>query len=128
MKHAAAFFAAALLLAAPVSAQQAPVRMTLEQTMLLRCSALFAIVAGEQDRGVARALAYPPLRERGREFFVQSAARLIDELNWSSDQIEAALRTEAEQFQADMARSPDRSALIDSFMQPCLVALDGTGI
>ena len=75
------------LFAVPASAQQ-PARpaMSLEQQMLLRCSAAFAIVADQQARGLASAGAYPPMAQRGREFFVRSSARLMDELHLPREQ------------------------------------------
>ena len=119
----------AALIAAPTAAQEpAPAPMSLEQTMLLRCSAAFAVVAGEQERGSASALAYPPLAERGKEFFVRAGAQLMDERQLSREQIEAAVRTEAERFQSDSARAADRPGYVDGVMQPCLAALEATGL
>jgi uncharacterized protein (DUF58 family) len=118
-------FLAAVLLAAPLStpvmAQPAPVPMTLEQQMLLRCSAAFALSAGEQQRGVAGAQAYPALGERGREFFVRSAARLMDALKLTREQIQARLREEAQVLSAEPARLAD-------VMPPCLSALEASGL
>lgn len=92
---------AALLLATPLAAQeaapapQAEIRLTLEQAMLLRCSAAFALVADRQIRGEEWALAYPPLAEQGREFFVQATARLIDELQISENVLAEVIYAEA---------------------------------
>lgn len=120
---------AALPLAMPASAQQpGPAAMTLEQTMLLRCSAMFALVAGEQQRGVARALAYPPLATRGREFFVRAGARLMDERQLSREQLEAAMRAEAAEVQQGIARAADPAAFVAGVMQPCLAMLDASGL
>ena len=120
---------AAAVLAGPVLAQQPePAALTLEQTMLLRCSAMFAIVAGEQQRGVSRALAYPPLAERGQEFFVRAGARLMDERHLSREQLEAAMRTEAAELLQGSARSPEPARFVDGVMQPCLAALDASGL
>jgi len=124
-----ALFLAAVPLAVPASAQQpAPAAMTLEQTMLLRCSAMFAIVAGEQQRGVARALAYPPLAQRGQEFFVRAGARLMDERHLSREQLEAAVRAEVAELQQGSARSADPAAFVAGVMQPCLAMLDASGL
>lgn len=121
--------AAAVLLAAPAAAQPVETApMTLEHAMLMRCSAVFAVVAGEQARGTTSALAYPALGERGREFFVRASARLMDERHMSREQVEAALRAEAARFQADWARAPDRARFIDGLMQPCLAALEASGL
>jgi uncharacterized protein (DUF58 family) len=118
-------FLAAVLLAVPLStpvmAQPAPVPMTLEQQMLLRCSAAFALSAGEQQRGVAGAQAYPALGERGREFFVRSAARLMDALKLTREQIQARLREEAQVLSAEPAR-------LAEVMPPCLSALEASGL
>lgn len=118
---------AALPLAVPASAQR-PAAMTLEQTMLLRCSAMFALVAGEQQRGVASALAYPPLAARGREFFVRAGARLMDERQLSREQLEAAMRAEAAEVQQGISRAADPAAFVAGVMQPCLAMLDASGL
>ena len=122
-------FLAAALLASPAPAQQAPTRpMSLEQQMLLRCSAAFAIVANEQQRGLASARAYPPLGERGKEFFVRAAARLMDELQLPREEVQARLRAEAETLRGGPSVASERATLLDSVMQPCLAALDASGL
>jgi hypothetical protein len=117
----------AALLAVPAAAQETP-RFTLEHRMLLRCSAVFAIVAAEQQRGLASALAYPPLGERGREYFVRSSVRLMDDLQITREQVEASLRAEAEGLRKAAAEAADPAAYVDSVMQPCLSALDASGL
>lgn len=96
--------------------------------MLLRCSAAFAMVAGEQQRGVARANAYPALAQRGREFFVRAGARLMDERHLSREQIEAEVRTEATSLQENAARAANPDKFLDDVMQPCLIALTASGL
>lgn len=117
--------------AAPLAAQQegedAPV-LGLEQAMQLRCSAAFAIIAGEQARGVESALEYPPLGERGREFFVRAMATLMDEQALSREQVEALLRAEVAKLQGDAMRAGEPAAYVDSVMQPCLLALEASGL
>jgi hypothetical protein len=122
-----AIAALAALVALPAAAQEAP-RYTLEHRMLLRCSAAFAIVAGEQQRGVATALAYPPLAERGREYFVRSSVRLMDDLAITREQVEASLRSEVEALQKASADAADPAGYLDSVMQPCLSALEASGL
>ena len=125
MKTAGLLLSAALL-AAPAAAQEPP-RFTLEHRMLLRCSAAFAIVAGEQQRGAASALAYPALGERGREYFVRASVRLMDDLKLTREQVEASLRAEVEELQeASGHAAPARD--IDSVMRPCLSALEASGL
>ena len=116
----------AVLLAAPATAQEPP-RFTLEHRMLLRCSAVFAIVAGEQERGTA-ARAYPPLGERGREYFARTGARLMDDLKLSREQVAASLLAEVEAQQKASREAADPAAYIDSVMQPCLSALEASGL
>jgi len=100
--------------------------MTLEQQMLVRCSAAFAIVAGEQERGVAAARAYPPLNESGKEFFVRAGARLMDELQLSRETLAALMKAEVERLQAKSVASENPAASVDEVMQPCLSLLDAT--
>lgn len=117
----------AALFAAPGAAQQPPA-FTLEHRMLLRCSAVFAIVAGEQQRGVAAALAYPPLAERGRKYFAHTGTRLMDDLKLSREQAEASMRAEAEAIRQAATEAPDRAAYLDGVMEPCLSALEISGL
>ena len=121
------FLLSAAVLAAPAAAQEPP-RFTLEHRMLLRCSAAFAIVAGEQQRGAAWALAYPALGERGREYFVRASARLMDELALSREQVEASLRAEVEGLHKASTETANPAAGIDGVMQPCLSALEASGL
>jgi hypothetical protein len=126
MKTVLLTFAAALL-AAP-GAAQGPPPFTLEHRLLLRCSAAFAIVAAEQQRGIASALAYPPLGERGREYFVRSSVRLMDDLALTREQVEASLRSEVEGLQKASTEVLDPAAYLDAVMQPCLSALEASGL
>lgn len=95
---------AALLLATPLAAQDpqptadpaAVPQLSLEQRMLLRCSAAFALAANRQAAGEGWALAYPPLADSGREFFVLATAQLADETGADVPAFEPLLRAEAE--------------------------------
>lgn len=94
---------AAALVATPLAAQEAapaaaaaPPPLSLEQRMLLRCSAAFALAANRQAAGEAWATALPPLAERGREFFVVATAQLADETGLDVPAFEPLLRAEAE--------------------------------
>ena len=114
-----AFLAPVLaLLATPLAAQPTP--LSLEHRMLLRCSAAFALVAARQDAGDAEALAYPPLKERGREFFVRASAKVMDEAKLDRAALAEAMRSEAEA----MVDAPS----LDQIMPPCLDALTAAGL
>src|SRR5688500_14758931 len=125
MRKFLAFIAIALL-GVPASAQQPT--LSLEQKTLLRCSAAFAIIASEQQRGVATALAYPPLVERGKEYFVRSSARLVDELQVTREQVEVMLRGEVEALQAGSVAADNPAQFVDQVMQPCLLSLAASGL
>ena len=117
----------AALAAVPAAAQEPP-PFTLEHRMLLRCSAVFAIVAGEQQRGVSSALAYPSLAERGREYFVRSSVRLMDDLKITREQVEASLRAEVAELRTAADKAAEPAAYLDSVMQPCLSALEASAL
>lgn len=125
------FPAALLLLALPALAQDvaadaapdpapAAAPLSLEQRMLLRCSAAFALVANRQQSGEEWAQAFPPLSSRGREFFVQSGALLMDEAGIDSTALAALLESEAQSMVA-----ADQLA---QMMPICLPLLDQSGI
>ena len=117
---------ALLALAAPAAAQDVPA--SYEQTMLLRCSAAFAIVAGEQARGVPAAKAYPDLQLRGKEYFVRASAQLMDELHLTREQIAAHVRAEVAAQQDAAAKAADARLYRDGVLQPCLQSLDASGL
>lgn len=120
----------ALLLCAltvPASAQELP-QPTIEQQTLLRCSATFALVAGEQAKGDPVALRYPALGERGREYFVRTAAKLTDELGVPRETVMTLLNRETERVKADRAAAADPAEITDRIMQTCLVSLIASGL
>src|SRR5690349_18646502 len=121
------------LVAAPAVAQPAPEaapapRLSLEQTMQLRCSAAFAIIADEQRRDVKSELTYPPLGERGKEFAVRAGARLMDQLQLSREAYQALFKAEVESLQRGSIEAGDPREYVDAIMRPCLAALDASGL
>lgn len=104
-----------------IAAADAPV---LDSATALHCSAAFAIVADEQARGIASARAWPELGKRGREFFVQAGARLMDEQKLSRAQMQARFKAEVEKLQSETMASPDPAAAVRAVMVPCLALLD----
>lgn len=116
-----AVITALLAMAFTLAAMPAQARaMSLEQQTALRCSAAFALVSAAQAHGDGTAAAYPDLSERGREFFVQASARLMDETALSRQELGAKLRTEALALQ-------DGDALA-AIMPGCLLLLDASGL
>ena len=111
------FLPAVLLLlssAVPALAQDRAA-LTLEQRMSLRCSAAFALVAHGQEIGNEEALAFPPLGESAREYFVRAAAQVMDEAGLD----EAGIRTELAAEAQDMV---DRGS-VTAVMEVCLPQL-----
>lgn len=112
---------AALLLALPAPALAAAPGPDLDLQM--RCAALFALVAGEQDRKVPGADRFPPLNERGKAFFVATGVRLIDERGLTREAIAPLFRREIGTLQAEFAAAPDPAAHADAQMALCLPLL-----
>ena len=111
----------AVLLAAGVAAQDTPrpePSLSMEQRTALRCSAAFAIVSTLQARG--EATEYPALGKRGREFFVRSAARIMDEAGLTRADLGAAMQGEALALSSDGA--------LERTMPACLLLLDASGV
>lgn len=118
------FISAALALAsfaAAGHARQPPAPdLTIEQRTALRCSVAFALVAEGQARGDTEALAYPALGERGREFFVRTSARIMDETGLSRETVAELLAAEVESLREEGA--------LDQVMSPCMLLLDASGL
>lgn len=113
------------LVAAPFPAQAqsaAPLPMlNLQQETAVRCGAAFAIVASEQARGTALAAKWPALGTRGREFFVRTGARLMDETAATRPQVQTLFARAAKDLRTDPATLP---AKLESLRAPCLALLD----
>lgn len=99
----------------PAPSPAAPRALTADEHAALRCAATFALLSAAQARGDAAALAYPPLAQRGREFFVITGARLIDDAGLDDAGVKAAAEAEAA-----AARTQDTAAI----MPFCLTLLD----
>lgn len=104
----------ASVLAAPLSAQTAAPALPPEVQTGLRCAALFSIVAAEQARGGAQD--WPPITQRGREFFVRISARAMDAGKLDRPALQALMRREV----MAVRQRETRAAL----KAPCLTMLD----
>ncbi|MEL7739619.1 hypothetical protein AAG614_14640 [Citromicrobium bathyomarinum] len=102
------------------SAAEALAPLAADQQGAIRCSAAFALIAQRQQRGDETALAYPPMAERGREFFVRTGARLMDETGMTRQAVEARLRAQAGVILAEDS--------LDEIMPACLMLLDASGL
>lgn len=106
-------------LATAAHARQAP-SLTIEQRTALRCSVAFALVAEGQARGDLAMSAYPALGERGREFFVRTSARIMDETGLDRRAVAGLLGAEVEPLRED--------GTLDRVMPPCMLLLDASGL
>lgn len=108
-------------LASAAQAQEPPTpNLTIEQRTALRCSVAFALVAEGQARGDAAMTAYPAIGERGREFFVRTSARIMDETGLSREAVAGLLGAEVESLREEEA--------LDRVMPPCMLLLDASGL
>ena len=107
--------------AVPPASPSAPPALSLEQRSAARCSAAFALVAGAQERQEAWALGWPDLRVRGKEYFVQATARLMDETGADRGGIMGIVDGEVAVFAKDYAA-------LRNVMPACLVSLDASGL
>lgn len=105
--------------AAPLVTAQ-PVPLPLEQQSALRCSIAIAMAAEQQRAGQAGDKVWPDLTTRGREFFVRSLAKLMDEAKLTRPMLTAHSQREVEQL-----KQPGR---LDEVMPACLMLLDASGV
>jgi hypothetical protein len=128
MNRFPAFAALAMMAAAPLSAQKAASPklpdLDSDQKARLTCSAVFAIVASDQARGQETALAYPPLKVRGREYFVRFGAQTIDKTGATREAVKALLEGEVERLQKLAAATGDPQGTLARTIAPCLPRLE----
>jgi hypothetical protein len=113
------FAALAALLPLPATAQEPP-QLDLEQKMLVRCSAAFALAANMQENGDRSLGEIPELRARGREYFVRAMASLMDAEALDREAVAALLSVEVTALaEGDtLART----------MPACLASLEASGL
>jgi hypothetical protein len=117
----------ALLLSALPAAAQAPAalpKLNLAQETSLRCSAAFGLIAYDQKRGAPGANDFPPLGERGREFFVRTTARLMDETGASRDTVQALLKVRVNELQSGAIAAANPAEFVGRTVRACLPLLD----
>jgi hypothetical protein len=114
--------ALALAVATPAVAQQArpAPQLTGDQRTLLHCAATFALVSGRQHAKDPQALAFPDVTERGREYFIEAMAQLMDDTGLDHDAIKALVTQEAAGLQD--------SAVLYKQMPACLASLQASGL
>lgn len=121
VSHAIALLSA-LSVTQPASARDMPALSAADRAAV-RCSAAFAIVAGQQERGAGDAQGWPPLGWRGREYMVATGERLRAS-GWTRDEVSAAMRDAAAALQAEAREAGDGEAVLAAVMPPCLALLE----
>jgi hypothetical protein len=117
---------AALALAGSAQAASPPPlpKLNLQQEAALRCSAIFALVSGEQARNAPASVTLPKLDYRAREYFVVTTARLMDETGASRDTVTALARSRYAQVVFELVKARDPVAARRAILTPCLSLLD----
>ena len=105
--------------ASAIETLKQPQALTQEDRAALRCSAAFALAGGRSPRTDDQEDT-ADLKERGREFFVQSLATIMDARGLDRAAIEQAVRAEA--------RSLSESQQVDAVMPACLLMLQASGL
>jgi hypothetical protein len=109
-----------VLLAAPAAPALAATELAPATHFKLRCAAAFAQVVAAQARGDASVAAYPPLGERGREYFLRATNGAMAASALTHEELAAILKAEA----ADLARK----GVLDAAMPLCLKSLEASGL
>ncbi len=112
------------LLLAPSSAQAAPLALGTEQMAQVRCVAVLAIVANEQQRGEGGGSGYPALAIRGAKFSDLVASAVMKETGRSSQEARAEVLAQLSALQAESAQAIDPVAALREVAGPCIVMLD----
>lgn len=108
---------------APLASGAVGADLPIEQQTALRCATAIAIATERQRTGTAGNEDWPDLLEnqRGREFFVRSFARLIDDTGLSREELALRGRAEAKALAAD-------DAMLDAVMPACLLMMRASGL
>lgn len=119
-------FALLAIAAQPLAAQEAAPapdlpQLTMEQQTSLRCGVAFAVVAQAQKAGDPSVAHYPPVGERGREFFVRTTASLMEQTGAGREAVGMMVVSEVKSL-------TDDPAAVDAVMPACLLLLDASGL
>ncbi len=122
-------FVSALALVAAQAASATPVEqapspplpaLSAPQAAALRCGVVFAMGAKMQAAGKPAAASWPPLDTKGREFFVRSAARIMEETGADRAAIQALAAVQLSTLKNDAA--------VADAVPGCLVLLEAAGL
>lgn len=132
IKLATASLAAVFLLHSPVSAQQTSEAATeinslsdlpVAEAAAARCGVAFAMIEGLQKAGAPGIEEWPSIESiNGKEYFVQTVAKMIEERGWSREKVMSLVQKEADILKADL---PDR---LNELRTACLAMKESSGL
>lgn len=100
--------------------EAAPPALSISAQAGVRCAAAFALVSYEQANGGPAAEKWPAIDPRGREYFVRTMARVMDETGMDREATAELARLEAQRL--------IEANEVDAVMPACLALLDASGI
>lgn len=112
------FLIAAALGTVPLVAMAAPPLPPLEDQV--HCALVFAEVTRQQSNAEPRADRFPAMAKSGREFFVRTGARTIDDKAVTLETIEAYYVSRLEALKDSLTKSGDPAAALDREYAVCL--------
>ena len=118
IKPYAILFAAALSAIPAGSSAAAPQLPPLEAQV--HCALVFGKIAREQSQKVPRSERFPVMAGPGREFFVVTGARALDEKAVTIQTIKAYYMSRFAGLQDSLIKSPDPAAALDREYAQCL--------
>jgi hypothetical protein len=114
---AAGLMCATLALPSPALAA-AP--LTPAQQFKLHCGMVFATIAAVQEQKDPRGKAYPPMAERGREYFMRAVNGVMQSTGMTQDEVKALLWAQAQ----ELARQGE----LEKAAPLCLKSLEDSGL
>ncbi len=117
-KPAAILLAAALCAVPALPSAAAPALPALEAQV--HCALVFGQIAREQSQQLPRADRFPVMAGPGREFFVVTGARALDEKAVTLATIEAYYMSRFAVLQDSLIKSSDPAAALDREFAQCL--------
>jgi hypothetical protein len=115
--------AAALALVNPLSAMaqsQGKAAALPDLDAQVRCAALFALISAEQKSKVPGADRFPPLDGLGRNFFVATGLRLIEERKMQPEQMQPFYMAQIAVIRSDHAKAADPARAVETELVGCL--------
>ena len=119
MIKSVAILLAAALCAVPALAQAAAPKLP-ELESQVHCALVFGQVAREQSQKLLRADRFPVMAGPGREFFVVTGARALDEKAVTLETIEAYYMSRFALLQDSLTKSANPAAALDRDFAQCL--------